>query len=243
MITLLKKEINQFFNTVIGYFVVCMFLLINGLILWLFSTRYNILDNGYASLETYFAFAPWVFVIFVPAITMRMFSEEIRMGTLELLITKPLTEMQIILAKYFASVIVVLASLIPTLIYFYSVFILGYPAGNIDTGGTWGSFIGLFFLASVYTAIGIFTSSLTTNQIVAMILSAILCLVFYLGFDALASLPVFSSKESLVASFGINEHYKSISRGVLDSRDIIYFAGVTSIFLFFTRTVLQSRKW
>lgn len=243
MITLLKKEINQFFNTVIGYFVVCMFLLINGLILWLFSTRYNILDNGYASLETYFAFAPWVFVIFVPAITMRMFSEEIRMGTLELLITKPLTEMQIILAKYFASVIVVLASLIPTLIYFYSVFILGYPAGNIDTGGTWGSFIGLFFLASVYTAIGIFTSSLTTNQIVAMILSAILCLVFYLGFDALASLPVFSSNESLVASFGINEHYKSISRGVLDSRDIIYFAGVTSIFLFFTRTVLQSRKW
>jgi ABC-2 type transport system permease protein len=170
-----------------------------------------------------------------------MIAEEKRMGTLELLITRPLTEMQIISAKYFAAVLLVLLSLIPTLVFFLSVYLLGSPVGNIDTGGTWGSFIGLFFLAAIYAAIGIFSSSITDNQIVAFIVSVILSLFFYIGFDMVASF--FTFKEGFVASLGINEHYKSISRGVLDSRDIIYFAGVVVIFLMLTKLSLQSRKW
>jgi ABC-2 type transport system permease protein len=243
MLSLLKKEINQFFTTIIGYFVIVIFLLATGLTLWFFSSQYNITENGYATLEAYFTLSPWIFLFLVPAITMRMFSEEIRMGTLELLLTRPLSEMQIILAKYFASVILVLASLIPTFIYFISVYFLGNPVGNIDIGGTWGSFIGLFFLASIYAAAGIFSSSLTGNQVVALIIAVIISLLLFTGFDLLSSIPAFSNHEHSIASLGINEHYKSMSRGVVDSGDVVYFLGVAAIFVLLTRTVLQSRKW
>lgn len=243
MYSLLSKEIGHFFSTITGYFVIIVFMIINSLFLWIFPGSFNIIDNGYATLEPFFVISPWVFLFLVSAVTMRMLSEEKRMGTLELLITRPLTEIQIILAKYFAALLLVLLSLIPTLIFFFSVYFLGNPVGNIDTGGTWGSFLALFFLAAVYTAIGIFTSSLTENQIVAFILSVILSAIFYIGFDLLISLPIFSGHEEFIIFLGINEHYKSISRGVVDSRDIIYFVGLVSVFLLFSRTVLQSRKW
>jgi ABC-2 type transport system permease protein len=243
MLSLFRKEIGNFFSSVTGYLVIVVFLLANSLFLWVFPGSFNIIDSGYASLEPLFIISPWVFLFLVSAVTMRMIAEEKRMGTLELLITRPLTEMQIILAKYFAAVLLVLLSLIPTLVFFVSVYLLGNPVGNVDTGGTWGSFIGLFFLAAIYAAIGIFSSSITDNQIVAFIIAVIISLFFYIGFDMLASLPLFAFKEGFVASLGINDHYKSISRGVLDSRDIIYFAGVVIIFLMFTKLKLQSRKW
>jgi ABC-2 type transport system permease protein len=243
MFSLFKKEVSLFFSTVTGYLVMIVFMLVTSLFLWIFPGSFNIMDNGYATLEPFFEISPWVFLFLVSAVTMRMISEEKRMGTLELLITRPLTEMQIILAKYFAAILLVLISIIPSLIFFYSVYHLGNPVGNIDTGGTWGSYIGLFFLAAIYAAVGIFASSVTDNQIIAFILSVIISLLLYIGFDLLASLPVFSLHEGIISSLGINDHFKSMARGVIDSADIIYFAGVAAIFLLLTRTVLQSRRW
>ncbi len=243
MYSLFRKEIAGFFSSLTGYIVIIVFLMANSLFLWVFPGSYNIPDNGYATLESLFVISPWVFLFLVSAVTMRMFSEEKRHGTLELLMTKPLTDLQLILAKYFAALVLVLLSIIPTLIFFYSVYHLGNPIGNIDTGGTWGSFIGLFFLAAIYAAIGIFASSITENQIVSFILAAIISLFFYIGLDAIAALPVFSSSENFITVLGINQHYKSMSRGVLDSRDIIYFISIVAFFILLSRTVIQSRKW
>jgi ABC-2 type transport system permease protein len=243
MFGLFKKEVVNFFSTFTGYVVMIVFMLVNSLFLWIFPGSFNIPDNGYATMEPFFVISPWVFLFLVSAVTMRMFSEEKRMGTLELLITRPLTEMQIILAKYFAAIVLIIISILPSLIFFYSVYKLGNPVGNIDTGGTWGSYIGLFFLAAIYASVGILTSSLTDNQIVAFILSVAISLLLYIGFDLLSTLQIFSMHEVIITSFGINAHYKSISRGVLDSGDILYFAGVAAFFLMLTRTVLKSRKW
>jgi ABC-2 type transport system permease protein len=243
MISLIKKEINAFFSTLTGYIVIVVFLVINSLFLWIFTGDYNIMEGGYATLEPLFVISPWVFLFLVPAVTMRTFSEEKRSGTLELLMTRPLSEFQIVFAKYFAAVVLVMFSLIPTLIFFYSVYLLGSPTGNIDTGGTWGSFIGLFFLAAIYVSIGVFASAITDNPIVSFIVAVVLSFAILAGFDALASLPALGGLESFIVSCGINEHYKSMSRGVIDSRDIVYFLGVIALFLIFTKTALQSRKW
>ncbi len=243
MLSLLKKEIRGFFSSLTGYIVIVMFLAITSLFLWVFPGEMNILDGGYATLEPLFFIAPWVFLFLVPAITMRMFAEESKAGTLDLLLTRPLTEMQVILAKYLASVLLVVVSLIPTLIFYISVYLLGNPQGNLDTGGTWGSYIGLFFLAAVYAAIGIFASSFTENQIISFLISVVLCFLLYAGFDLLSALPVFHKIESLVIYLGISDHYKSLSRGVIDTTDILYYLGIISLFLIFTRTILESRKW
>ena len=237
------KEISEFFSTVTGYVVVIVFLLANSLFLWIFPGDTNVLDSGYASLDTFFMMAPWIFLFLVPAVTMRSFAEESRSGTLELLFTRPLTDMQIVLGKYFAGVVLVLVSLLPTLIYVVSVWMLGDPPGNLDMGGIWGSYVGLFFLALIYVAIGIFSSSLTGNPIVAFIIAVLLSFVLYIGFDYLSSMGAFHKINFLVIRAGINEHYRSMSRGVLDSRDILYFLGVIALFLWMTRFVLQSRRW
>ncbi len=243
MWALLTKEISEFFSTVTGYVVVIVFLVANSLFLWVFPGDTNVLDSGYASLDTFFMMAPWIFLFLVPAVTMRSFAEESRSGTLELLFTRPLTDLQIILGKYLAGLILVLVSLLPTLIYVLSVYLLGNPPGNLDLGGIWGSYAGLFFLALVYVAIGIFSSSLTDNPIVAFILAVLLSFILYIGFDFLSSMGVFHSVNFLVMKMGINEHYKSMSRGVLDSRDILYFLGVITLFILMTKFVLQSRRW
>ncbi len=243
MYTLLKKEISGFFNTLTGYIVIIVFLIINSLFMWVFPGANNVLDGGYSTLDTLFAIAPWVFLFLAPAVTMRMFADEKKSGTIELLLTKPLSDAQIILAKYLAALVLVLFSILPTLIYFYSVYTLGNPVGNIDTGGTWGSYIGLFFLAAIYVAIGILSSSFTDNQIVAFIIGMLLCFMVYIGFDYISGLVVFKSIDSFIINLGINEHYKSMSRGVIDSRDIIYFVSAIAFFLLITKTILQSRKW
>lgn len=243
MIVLLKKEISGFFNSLTGYIVVLVFLLINSLFLWVFPGQFNVLESGYANLETLFVISPWVFLFLVPAVTMRLFAEEKSSGTIELIITRPISELQIVMAKYLAGLSLVLFSLLPSLIYFFSVYQLGNPAGNIDTGGTWGSYIGLFFLAAIYAAIGVFSSSLTENQIVAFIVAMLLSFFFFIGFETISTLGWFGKFDNLLINLGINEHYRSMSRGVLDTRDIIYFLGVIGIFIFATKTVVESRKW
>ncbi|MDY0104000.1 MAG: gliding motility-associated ABC transporter permease subunit GldF [Lentimicrobium sp.] len=243
MFTLYKKEIFSFFNSLIGYIAVIVFLLINGLFLWVFPMGFNIIDFGYASLENMFALAPLVFLFLIPAITMRSFADEKRSGTIEMLLTKPLTDTQIILAKYLAGVSLVLFAVLPTLIYAISIYLLGNPVGNLDMGGLWGSYIGLIFLASAFTAIGLFISSVTDNQIVAFMMSLIISGFILMGFDFIAGLALFGKIDLFIISLGIQAHYTSMSRGVIDSRDVLYFAGLIAIFLLMTKTSLESRKW
>jgi len=243
MFTLLKKEIQEFFSSLIGYIVIIVFLLVNGLFMWIFKSDFNILEGGYANIDTLFLISPWVFLFLIPSLTMRLFSEEKRSGTIELLFTRPLSDLQIILAKYFAGILLVGFALLPTLIYFLSVYLLGDPVGNIDTGGVWGSYIGLFFLAAVYTAIGVFSSSLTKNQVIAFIVAVALSAFFYSGFDTISSFNIFKGIDNIIVYLGISNHYSSISRGVVDSRDIVYFIATISVFIFFSKVVLESRKW
>ena len=211
--------------------------------MWVLPTDSNILDNGYANIDALFILAPWVFLFLIPAITMRSFADEKKSGTIELLLTRPLSDLQIILAKYFAGVTLVLFSLLPTLIYYYSVHRLGSPLGNIDTGGMWGSYIGLLFLGAAFVSIGIFASAVTDNQVISFILSLFLCFFIYTGFDFLSSFAFFGKIDNIILALGINTHYMSMSRGVVDSRDIIYFVSLVAIFIVSTRTVLESRKW
>ena len=243
MYYLFKKEITSFLSSLSGFVVIIVFLIANGLFLWVFKGNLNIMDNGYATLESLFILAPWVFLFLIPAITMRTFAEEKKNRTMELLLSRPLSDMQIVLAKYFAAMMLILLAILPTLIYFYSISRLGSPRGNIDSGGTWGSYIGLLFLAGIYAAIGIFVSSLTENQIVSFIISLLLCFLFYIGFDYLSSLDIFGGFSTFIIKLGINEHYRSMSRGVLDTRDMLYYISVIFIFLLLTKIKLQSRNW
>ncbi|MDR1594854.1 MAG: gliding motility-associated ABC transporter permease subunit GldF [Prevotellaceae bacterium] len=243
MYSIYKKEIVSFFSSLTGYIAIIVFLALTGWFMWINPGEFNILDGGYATIDTLFFIAPWVFLFLVPATTMRSFAEERKTGTIELLLTHPISEMQLVMAKYLAAVTLILLSLLPCLIYFATVYFVGNPVGNIDSGGTWGSFIGLFFLASAYAAIGIFASSLTDNQIVAFIVSAALCFFMYTGFDGLASMSPLKSVNTFLISLGINEHYKSLSRGVIDIRDIVYFVIVSAVFAGAARLKLQSRKW
>ncbi len=243
MYSLFKKEIKTFFGSLIGYLAILVFLLVTGLFLWVFPGAYNIPDNGYATLEGLFSLAPWLYLFLVPAITMRFFADEKRTGTLEILLTRPLSDFQLIFAKFLAGMVLVIFSLLPTLLYFLSVYLLGNPVGSIDTGATWGSFFGLFFLASIYVAIGIFASSLTDNQIVSFILAMVLSFIFYLGFDFIASSGIPFLLEQIFEWLSINNHYLSASRGVIDMRDMVYFTGMTFLFLWFTRGFLRKGTW
>mgnify|MGYP001180950401 CR=1 FL=1 len=243
MITLFIKEINTFFSSLIGYLALVVFLLTTGLFLWVFPDT-NLPDYGYATLEPLFFTAPWIFMFLIPAITMRSFSEEFKSGTIEILATRPITDMQIILGKYFASLFLVLFALLPTLVYYFTIYQLGLPSGNIDTGATWGSYIGLLLLGAAFAAIGIFASSLSSNQIIAFLLAVFLCFLFYQTFDYLSKLNVFYAKlDDFVEQIGINAHYESLSRGVIDTRDVVYFGSFITLFLILTRLVVESRKW
>ncbi len=243
MLALLKKEIRSFLSSLIGYIVMAVFLLLIGLFMWIFPGEWNTLDNGIASLDTLFVIAPWVFMFLIPAITMRSFSEERRTGTIELLLTRPLGDFQIVFAKFLGGVVLVAISLLPTLIYFITVYALGQPKGNIDTGATWGSYIGLLLLGAAYVSIGILASSLTQNQIVAFLVAALLCFFMFIGFESIASFERFGAFDSVLIRLGISDHYRSLSRGLVDSRDLIYFGTVIAVFLLISRTVIQSRRW
>ena len=243
MLTIYTREIRGFFSSLTGYVVMVVFLLLTSLFMWVFNSQMNVLENGYASLDTMFSLAPWVFLFLVPAISMRMFAEEKRSGTLELLFTRPVREFEIVLAKFLAAWSLVLLSVVPTLLFYISVYKLGSPPGNLDTGGTWGSYIGLVFLGGIYASIGIFSSSLTENQIVAFILAVLFSFLFYLGFSFISSIPASGEWVNIIEKFGIDYHYQSVSRGVIDSRDMVYFLSVIFLFLYLTKESLQSRKW
>ena len=240
---LFVKEIQGFFSSITGYLVIAVFLIVTGLCLWVFPGVLNIPESGYASLDSLFYIAPWVFLFLVPALTMRSFSEEIKTGTIELLLTKPVSELQLATAKFLAAATLVLIALLPCVVYIISVWRLGNPPGNLDTGATYGAMIGLLLLGAVYAAIGTFMSSLTDNQIVAFITAALTAFVFYEGFDALAQLIPDGDMQDLITYLGIKEHYASISRGVVDFRDMVYFFGIMLLFLLLTQLKLQSRKW
>ncbi|TKG90411.1 gliding motility-associated ABC transporter substrate-binding protein GldG [Puteibacter caeruleilacunae] len=240
MFSLIKKEINSFLSTIAGYLVVVLFLAITGLFLWVFPGNFNIIEGGYASLIGLFQIAPWVYLLLIPAVTMRLFAEEKKSGTLELLMTRPLSAVEVVGAKYLAALFIVLLSLVPTLVYYYSVYQLGDIPGNIDTGATWGAYIGLFFLSAIYVAIGLFTSSITNNQIVAFLLAVTLSFLMYIGFDFIGQLSFNPDLQAMFVGLGINEHYLSISRGVIDTRDIIYFCSVIGMFLMSTVFVIRT---
>ena len=238
MLPLLKKEFNSFFASPIAYLVIGVFLLVNGLFLWVFKDNFNILNAGFADLNSFFYLAPWLFLFLIPAITMKSFADEFNSGTIEILKTKPLTDWKIVLGKFFAALLLVIIALLPTLTYAYTVYQLGSPIGNLDVGSTIGSYLGLLFLASTYTAVGLFTSTLSNNQIVAFIVSVFITFALFYGFDAVGS--SLGNSGYALQQFGINEHFKSISRGVVDTRDLIYFISVTFFFLFITKQQLKN---
>lgn len=241
MISILKKEIHQFFSSLTGYITVILFLLVSGLFLF-FLKDSNIFDFGYATLDQFFNIAPWILLFLIPALCMRSFADEFKTGTFEILQTKPLTSRQIVTGKYVAVLLVIVIALLPTLLYVYTIHYFS-AVGGIDTGGITGSYTGLFFLAAVFASISIWCSALTANSVIAFLIGAFTCLVLYFGFNAFSKLPVFSGNADYYLEMaGIDFHYRSISRGVIDTRDIIYFLSIIFLFLFSTQKILQGKK-
>ena len=242
MLQVLSKEFSSFLNSLIAYVVIGVFLLALGLLMWVFPDT-SVMEYGYADMNTLFSLAPYVFIFLIPAITMRSFSEEKKAGTMELLFTKPLSDWDVILGKYFASLLLSLFAVLPTLVYYYSIYALGNPEGNLDTPGIIGSYIGLSMLAGVFCGVGIFSSCITPNQIVAFIVAAFLCFFLFWGFESISSLPLWSSNALQIKQLGALFHYESLSRGLIDTRDLIYFASVIFLMLSITKLILGSRQW
>ena len=242
MYTIFSKDFTDFFNSLVAYITIGVFLIVTGLFLWVFPET-SILEYGYASLESLFSIAPYIFMFLIPAITMRSLAEEKKEGTFELLVTRPLTDWQIVLGKYFAAILIIALALLPTLIYYISVYQLGIVKGNVDSGAVIGSYIGLFLLGACFTAIGIFASSISRNQIIAFIIAVFLCFFAFSGLDSISQLLSLQNYNILITGLGINEHYQSVSRGVLDTRDLIYFLSFIALFLLITKTILGGRKW
>jgi len=242
MWTIFRKEINQFLNSLLGYLVLVIFLVASGLLFWVFPDS-SVLEYGFAEMTSFFSFIPFVFIFLIPAITMRSFAEEKKSGTLEWLLTKPLNEWSIIMGKFMAAWFLVFIALVPTLIYFWSLWILGSPSGNIDAAGISGSYIGLLLLAAVFSAVGIFGSSLTDNQLVAFVVSVFFCYFFYSGFHAISAIDVWSSASSVLEYLGLDFHYQALGKGLIDFRDVFYLCSVAVAMLFGTRLILTSRRW
>jgi ABC-2 type transport system permease protein len=221
---------------------ISVFLIAIGLLMWVFPET-SVLNYGFADMDTLFSFGPYVFMFLIPAITMRTFAEEKKSGTMELLLTRPLSDLQLILGKYFSGLTLVVFSLLPTLVYYYTVHQLGNPVGNIDTAGVVGSYIGLFLLGAVFTAIGVLSSALTENQVVAFIIGIFLCFILYVGLGSLAAINPWGSLSIILEQAGLAYHYNSMSKGLLDSRNIIYFLSVIALMIFLTKIILGSRKW
>jgi ABC-2 type transport system permease protein len=242
MYAVFKRELFSLLNSLMAYIVIGVFLLVSGLLLWFFPDT-SILNYGYAELNGFFSLAPFLFMFLIPAITMRSFAEERREGTYVLLASRPLSDWQIILAKYFACFILVIFALVPTLLYYYSISELGMPKGNIDGGAVAGSYLGLLLLGSAFAAMGIFSSAITKNQVIAFAVAVFLSFIAYTGFDALAKIFAATVIEDIFVWLSVNEHFQSMSRGVLDTRDLVYFISFILLFLGLTRLVIGGRKW
>jgi len=242
MLQIFRKEINSFFNSLVAYMVLITFLVLVGLLVWVFPQS-SVLDGKYANLDPLFMVAPYVFMFLIPAITMRTFAEEKKAGTLELLYTRPISDAEIVYAKLLSSWVLALFALVPTGLYYFTVYELGMPQGNIDTAAVIGSYIGLVFLAGVFTSIGVFCSALSDNQIVSFLLAVFLCFVLYDGFTSLAAVNVWSAYSYTISQLGIDHHYSSISKGLIDSRNLIYFLSIIIGMGSLTQLKLAARKW
>jgi len=234
MFAILRKELSSFFTSPVGYLVMVAFLVLSGLFLWVFKGAFNIFDYGFSDLSPFFLLAPWIFLLLIPSLSMKSFAEERKLGTLELLLSKPLPLPSLILGKFLGVFVLATLAVFPTLLYVYTISALGSTPGNLDTGLVWGSYAGLVLLMAVYTAIGLFASSLTENQIAAFLTAILLCFVMYYGFDSLATLFTDGGSALLVSDLGMKAHYENISQGILDSRDLVYFASLTAFFLYLT---------
>ena len=238
----LKKEFRSFFNTPVGYIVLAIFFVGAGLFLWIFPGEYNVLNSGYANIDGLFVLAPWLFLFLCPAVTMRLIAEEKQQGTIELLLTRPISTFSLVVGKFLSAWLIMLVALIPSIIWYATVYILAEPMGNVDSGAFWGSFIGLIFLASVYGSIGLFGSSITRNQLTAFVVSAVICFTMFYGFELIGSLFANGNTSLYLKNSGIHAHYQSMSRGVLDSRDMLYMFVTTALFLFAAKTALTRKK-
>lgn len=241
MIAVMMKEINEFLYSIIAYLVIGVFLIGVSIVLWVLPET-SLLEYGYASMEPLFSIGPYLFMFLIPAITMKSFAEEKRSGTIELLYTLPLTSRAIVLGKFLAAILLVFFSLLPTLVYYYSIYQLGNPPGNLDTSGIVGAYFGLFFLGSVFASIGIFSSSITENQIVSFVVGALLCFISYEGFTTLARIDLWVSWAYYIEYFGIMFHYNAMSKGVIDLLNFTYFVGFIIIMLLATHYSLEARK-
>lgn len=242
MFAIFKKEVNQFLNSLLGYMVLVLFLVACGLLFWVFPES-SVLQYGFAEMEGFFAFVPFVFIFLIPAITMRSFAEEKKSGTLEWLLTRPLSEWDILLGKFLASWFLVFLALLPSLLYVASVWVLGAPPGNLDGAGIAGSYLGLLLLAAVFTSTGVLGSALTDNQLVAFVLSVFFCFLLFSGLSSLASIDVWSPASGLFQYLSLDSHYQALGKGLVDFRDVLYLFSITLGLLFGTRLVLRSRRW
>lgn len=243
MLALYLKEVRGFLSSLIGHIVIGVFLLLTGLFLWVFDGSFNVFEGAEASLYNLFYLAPYVFLFLIPAITMRTFAEEKKQGTLELLLTKPISDNSIIASKFLAGFTLVIVSILPTFLYYIAISALKEEGSVIDSGEMWGSYIGLGFLGGAYVSIGIFASSISSNQVVGFIVALSLCWFFFMGFDYIGSYEFFGSNDELILGLGIYEHYTAVSYGVIDSRDVLYFLSLIFFFLLSTKVVIASRKW
>jgi len=242
MIAIFKKEVLSFFNSPIGYLIVILFLIMNGFFLWVFKKGFNIFDYGFADLSNFFLLTPWVFLFLVPAITMRSISEEKKLGTLELLLIKPISSSKIVMGKFLGTLAVGLLALIPTVVYVFAISDLGIIEGNYDIGVVLGSYFGILFLLALYCSLGIYASSLSENQIFAFILGAFLCFVVFYGPEAISTVFTDGSTQHLIKSFGAKAHFEDISKGVLDTRDVVYFLSLTAFFILLATTRLSNQN-
>lgn len=234
MFAIFKREVQSFFTSPIGYLIVGLFLLLNGLFLWVFKGDFNIFDYGFADLGNLFLLAPWIFIFLIPAITMKSFSEERKVGTLELLLIKPISVWKLVLGKFFGSVLLCVIAVLPTLIYVFAISNLGMVKGNFDLGVILGSYFGLLFLIALYTSIGLFSSTISDNQIVSFIIGILGCFLLFNGFDAASSLVSNGETQQLIQRVGAKSHFESIARGIVDTRDLVYFISLTLFFLYLT---------
>ncbi len=242
MFAIFLKEINSFLNSLIAYLVMIVFITFIGLYTWVFPDS-SVLNYGFADMQSLFEFGPVAFLLLIPAITMRSFSEEKREGTIELLLTRPLTDWQIVLGKYFACLALVLLSLIPTSIYYFSIRELGNPPGNIDSAAVLSSYVGLLLLGSVFTAVGLFSSVSTKNQVMSFIICLLICYVLYDGLARIATINLWSSQAALLTYLGLGNHYEALSKGLIDSRNVFYLLSIVGVMLLLTHKILGSRKW
>jgi len=242
MIALFRKEISQFFGSLTGLLTIILFLLVNALFLWIFSGDFNLLDFGFANMDSFFMLSPIIFLIFIPAICMRLFSEEFRSGTMENLLTKPIALWNVVFSKFLAANVLVLIAIFPTLIYFFSIYFLGETIGNLDIGGIMGSYLGLFMLSSAFIGIGVFASSISPNQVIAFLIAIVCNASIYYGFDVLSSVSILQNWDLYISNLGIASHFSRMSKGVIDSRDILYFLSVCFLFLMLSKTTIQLKR-